>query len=527
MKKIISILVIVLFAIPIFSQSRWVRSYLEDENPTRGNLVVSYDKGYLITGRVEPNYPRNIYMIKTDINGVVLWQKMLGDAYNVILPGGSAITSEGSIYFSGSYGVVGAYGDPLILKLNSCGEKEWCYIFPTDGYHDYGMDCCITPDNGVAFVMIMTGEYGVKDRVCLARFSSNGNFLWKQCYNLPDTVAMGNELAYFVISTPDSGFLISGDCYYSNPEDSLSYLSPYYIKTDYNGDLEWYTIAGFHPYDVPGEGRQTVLSPDSNYYYSGIMHDFWDTINYGKSAPAILKMDMQGNVVDVYDIATPNTLGTISSLKFLSDTTIAAAAVWGPWSGPGGPDMNKNAVIIDTLGNILEQTVFIESNWPALTEVTHDKKILYFVEDVDENSKSDVYLFKLNQQLQSDTVYNQWYNYDSLCPYQVTSDTIPIEGCGLIVGTEDQRIVTSNRNYFLKIFPNPTKDKFTIESNVTGTVGTIVEIYDLYGVRIKIYKLNVGQNRIEIDVSSWVNGLYLIRVLHKSGIVEKGRIIVQ
>lgn len=524
MKKTISILVIVLFAIPLFSQSRWVRSYLDDNDATRAGMSISYDKGYLLSGRHRPNYPKYNYIIKTDINGEVLWNKTLGDGNNGILPYGLSINNEGSVYFSGSYANVGEYKDPLVLKLNSCGEKEWCWVFRTEGHTDFGRSCCSALDGGVAFILMYTGEEYIKDRVCLARFSSNGDFLWKQCYNLPDTVAMGNEEAYYVISTPDSGFLISGDCYYSNPEDSLSYLSPYYIKTDYNGDLEWYTVAGFHPYDVPGEGRQTVLSPDSNYYYSAIRHNFWDTINYGKSAPALLKMDLQGNVVDVYDIAAPNTLGTISSLKFLSDTTIAAAAVWGPWSGTGGPDMNKNAVILDTLGNILEQTVFIESNWPALTEVTHDKKILYFVEDVDENDKFDVYLFKLNQQLQSDTVYNQWYNYDSLCPYQITSDTIPIESCGLIVGNREIHPETPEPE--INIFPNPAYSSFTVESELFENEVYTIEVLNLLGETVYCATTNRGNTQINIPADTRVPGTYLVRVSNNGKSVGLKKLII-
>ena len=525
MKKTLTIITALLISVSVFSQSRWVHTYLEDENPTRGNLVTCYDHGYLITGRYRPNWPKYNYMIKTDINGEVLWNKTLGDGYNGILPGGSAINGEGCIYFSGSFGIVGAYKDPLILKLNACGEKEWCRIFPTEGYHDYGMGCCVTPDDGVAFVMIMTGNEPGKDRICFARFASNGDFLWKQCYNINDTVAMGNELAYCVISTPDSGFLLTGDCYYSNPEDSLSYLCPYYIMADYNGDMQWYTVAGFHPFDVSGEGYETTLSPDSSCYYSGIRHNFWEPGNYGNSAPGLLKMDLQGNVIDVYDIADPNTLGTISSLKFITDTTIAAAAVWGPWSGTGGPDMDENAVILDTLGNLLEQCSLLKSNWLGQTAVTFDKKLLYFFEDVDENDKFDVYLFKLNRKLEGDTVYNRWFNYDSLCPYQVTSDTIPIEGCGLIVGNE--LIKANPETEKITIFPNPAHTAFTVRCSLFEQQNCFVEIMDMLGRKVTKTNTVSGVPNVTINTTGWQKGLYLVRVSHEGKVVCSERVLVE
>ncbi len=525
MTNIMKILILVFISGTANAQSRWVRSYLDDLNPTAANMITAYDHGYLLTGRHQPNYPRYNYLIKTDINGEVLWNKTLGDGDNGILPGGLGMNGEGSIYFSGSYGVVGAYSDPLIMKLNKCGEKEWCWLFPTEGYHDYGMGLCVTPDGGVAFVLAMTGEDLVADRVCLARFSSAGDFLWKKCYNINDTVAMGNEFAYEVISTPDSGFLLTGYCQYSNPGDSLSYLCPYYIKADYTGEMEWYTVAGFHPFDVPGEGRQTVLSPDSNFYYSAIRHNFWDAGHFNESSPALLKMDLQGNVIDVYDIAPPNTLGTTSSLKFISDTTISAAAVWGAWAS--GNDMNKNAIIIDTLGNILEQQVLLESNYPAITEVTYDRKLLYFVDDVDESGNFDVFLFKLNQNLESDSVYSQWFNYDSLCPYQITSDTIPIEGCGLIVGMEELKYVENDMTNELTIYPNPAKNKFTIKSEIFSIDETIVEIVDLFGQKIKTINIYFGESEVEVNAQGWSKGLYLIRMQSKAGFVANGKVMVQ
>ena len=523
MQKTLKILILVFICGTINAQSRWVHTYLDDLDATRAAMITTYDHGYLLSGRHRPNWPKYNYLIKTDINGEVLWNKTLGDGNNGILPWGLGMNREGNIYFSGSFGVVGAYKDPLILKLNACGEKEWCRIFPTEGYHDYGFGLCVAPDDGVAFIMTMTSNIPGEDRICLSRFSANGDFLWKKCYNLNDTVAMGNEYAYEVISTPDSGFLLTGLCQYSNPEDSLSYLCPYYIKADYSGEMEWYTVAGFHPFDVPGEGLQTVLSPDSTCYYSAIRHNFWDPGNFNKSSPALLKMDLQGNIIDVYDIAPPNTLGTISSLKFITNSTISATAVWGPWGG-SGYDIDNYAVILDTLGNIIEQEVVIQSISPMITEVTYDKKILEFVETISEDGAFDVYLFKLNQQLQGDSVYTRWFNYDSLCPYQIVSDTIPIEGCGLIVGMEELYDGNNNKEPELLIYPNPAQAQFTIQCEAFNESPTKVEIFDLYGQSIKTLEIPKGQTETTVTTEGWQKGVYLVQVWGSGSFIASGKV---
>ncbi len=518
-RTLIIFLYIALFTTLSNAQQRWMKTYLEDLDATRSHLITTYDKGYILTGRCQPNYPRYNYLIKTDINGEVLWQKTLGDGVNVILPWGTGMNAEGSIYFSGSYGVVGSYADPLIMKLNSCGEKEWCYLFPTEGHTDYGFGLTVTPDGGVAFIITNSGEDYIDDRVCLARFASDGTFLWKKCYNLDDTVAMDNEIAYEVITTPDSGFLLTGDTRYSNPGDSVGYFCPYYIKTDADGELEWYNVAGFHPLVIAGEGRQTVISPDSNYYYSAIRHNFWNKGNRNGSSPAMLKMDMQGNEVAVYDIGTANTYGTMSSIAFINDSTISTTAGW------GSSGFNDKIYKLDSLGNILKQKLLIGTQWPGLTEVTYDEKLLYFVETVDQDDNFDVFLFKLNQDLESDSVYNQWFNYDSLCQDQIVSDTIPIEGCGLIVGNDEIYPDTKTKDV-LEVFPNPTSKSFVVKSAYMKS-GGILQLINMQGQNVMLENVPSGTTNYQVDVSGLTKGIYLVRFKSDKGKEVTAKLVVE
>ena len=236
-------------------------------------------------------------------------------------------------------------------------------------------------------------------------------------------------------------------------------------------------------------------------------------------------MDLQGNIIDVYDIAPPNTLGTISSLKFITNSTISATAVWGPWGG-SGYDIDNYAVILDTLGNIIEQEVVIQSISPMITEVTYDKKILEFVETISEDGAFDVYLFKLNQQLQGDSVYTRWFNYDSLCPYQIVSDTIPIEGCGLIVGMEELYDGNNNKEPELLIYPNPAQAQFTIQCEAFNESPTKVEIFDLYGQSIKTLEIPKGQTETTVTTEGWQKGVYLIQVWRSGSFIASGKVVM-
>jgi len=127
--------------------------------------------------------------------------------------------------------------------------------------------------------------------------------------------------------------------------------------------------------------------------------------------------------------------------------------VWGSiWSA-----FPQKAVIIDTLGNILNQTILVDNEWMAHTNKTHDDKLLFFTNKYDvETEEYDAYLFKLNQKLEHDTFYTYPYLYDTLCPYPIISDTILLDSCDIIVGIEEEK-ERKKESERLVIYPNPAE----------------------------------------------------------------------
>ncbi len=517
MKKIITTILFLLILLAVSTaQDRWVKIYHEDDDAPRRNIINTYDKGILITIRQKPNWPRYTYLIKTDINGEILWEKTLGDGYNVLINGGLDMDADGNIYFGGTYGLVGYYGEPIIMKLNACGAKEWCKIFDLDpdvSRYSLGLDLCVADNGDVAFLYGYANEDLIHDRVCLARFSDTGDLLWKNCYNINDTVAMGNDSPRTVITTPDNGFLITGFAQYSNPGDSASILCPYYVKADSMGEMEWYTVAGFLPIVVKGEGWTTTVSPDSNYYYSSIRH----YIQGQGFASGLLKMDMQGNVIDIYDLAPAADFGILYDARFIDDTTLM-----GNYSTPFAGSGNPRAVLFDTVGNVLNDEFLIETNTMAATEITHDGKLLFYSEALDDNDEYDAYLFKLNQDLQSDSIYSQWYNYDSLCPYQITNDTIPIEGCGVIVGTSE---ISKSANEKFEVFPNPASKSFVVKSAYLEN-GGILQLINMQGQNVMLENVPSGTINYEVDVTALTKGIYLVRFKSDKGKEVTAKLVV-
>ena len=236
---------------------------------------------------------------------------------------------------------------------------------------------------------------------------------------------------------------------------------------------------------------------------------------------------MQGNIIDNYDIATANEIGKMYDIKFISDSTLVARAAWGSIY-----NSDPKAIIIDTLGNMLNEQFLLNNDYLANVRTTFDGKFLFYTNDYDEvENQFDAYLFKLNQQLESDTLYTQPFNYDSLCPYQIVSDTIVQDDCGLIVGMEEVKPEKTEEQAILKIYPNPAQNKFQVQCLRFQLSSCIIDIFDIYGRKVKEIKVPKGQSRllsgeIEVDVGGWRKGLYLVRVRDGQSVVGSEKVIV-
>ncbi len=77
--------------------------------------------------------------------------------------------------------------------------------------------------------------------------------------------------------------------------------------------------------------------------------------------------------------------------------------------------------------------------------------------------------------------------------------------------------ITENpdKEFFIKIFPNPTSDFITISINpLTGKSSDyIIELYDLLGK--KLYTGTYRQNEIQLDMFTYPTGTYLLKVMMK------------
>jgi hypothetical protein len=150
------------------------------------------------------------------------------------------------------------------------------------------------------------------------------------------------------------------------------------------------------------------------------------------------------------------------------------------------------------------------------------------------------YLWKLNSDLEYDTMYTHPFVYDSLCPHPIASDTIPLD-CVVVGVNEPFENPATGR---LKVWPNPASGVLHVEIpeklksetrspvfNLTTVYhqwkSAMLEVYDLFGKRIFFREVNRNDKLIDIDVSVWSGGMYVVRLVYNGKTVANEKVLVR
>ena len=150
-----------------------------------------------------------------------------------------------------------------------------------------------------------------------------------------------------------------------------------------------------------------------------------------------------------------------------------------------------------------------------------------------------MYLYKLNQNFDYDSVYTRSYVYDSACPHPVVSDTISLD-CGLIVNVNEPFVHPEKTR--LTVFPNPATNSLYINfpqflnlssglNNNSQTIynpweSTVLEAYSINGNIVFSQEIPINQDHLELNVTSWPRGIYLFRLVYSTQTVSSEKVIL-
>ena len=121
------------------------------------------------------------------------------------------------------------YWDPLYVKLNPCGEIEWCTILNSElgGGSDYAVDAIQLADGSIIGQIKYYGYQIETIRISLVKMDKYGEPLWIKHLAQEDP-SIYNEEGFELILTSDSNYLVTGNT-----------GEPYLILSDPMGDEIW------------------------------------------------------------------------------------------------------------------------------------------------------------------------------------------------------------------------------------------------------------------------------------------------
>jgi hypothetical protein len=261
----------------------WTKTYgnvLYDEFQ---DVDTTSDGGFIAVGHTTTtDFAANVYLIKTDSNGVHQWSKEYGGANGLSDKGYSVSqTSDGGYIISGTTASFGSGGDDMyVIKTTSTGNISWTSVIGTAGVNEAGREVQQTNDGGYIVAGYTDGIGQSFYDVLLVKLNSTGVVQWKKTYG-----GSSYDFAYTVQQTSDNGFIIGA----TTNSFGAGNWDAYLIKTDVNGNLTWSKTYGMSGEDRAQSARQTA---DGGYILCGRSSSFgfgsFDAILYKTDANGIL-----------------------------------------------------------------------------------------------------------------------------------------------------------------------------------------------------------------------------------------------
>lgn len=225
------------------------------------SVIATRDGGYVAAGYSSSSraMDKNIYIIKTDTDGNLLWERQLGG-------GGSDVARDVTESDDGSL-IIAGYTDQtssgewdlVVAKLDQSGEYLWTRIFGADG-PEIARSVIQNSDGN----FVLAGETGSttngnRDMLLLC-IDPDGTKLWEKTYHKDNY-----DSGYEVIEQPGGGYYLIGH----GDTHGQDFLELAVVKTDANGHCLSHTLyeATTRFYDY---GKSVAISPNGSLAFCGV-----------------------------------------------------------------------------------------------------------------------------------------------------------------------------------------------------------------------------------------------------------------
>jgi hypothetical protein len=527
MKQTFILTIIVLITVISFAQ-KWENIFgYPGTDEAFSDVIEYYDNGYLISAYYETNI--GCWLIKTDVNGEMLWEKFI--TWPEVSIFGAHLDQDefGNIYMASVVAGEPSGFWPMITKLNACGEKVWCRVFPEDDYIFGSYQDVMVLENNNIIALAQFESLENLDQVYLDYIDADGNLLWRQVYATRESYPHIRSCAGDGIHTYGDNYLIHGYCYYPYPSDTTHfYQRPLFIQLDSLFNEQWVLPFGVND-SLVGNALETTLLNDSTYFGTGMLR-LEDPVEHS----LLMYFNKDGEELGYVEI--PNdSIGLDISQNYMNDIERVNDSLFIGLTtfGIDDTDFFWGELIIDITGKIYKQEFRpVGTNGASTLIKTFDDKYTIGTALIESKADFDIYLYKINEELEQDTSYPGTYTYDSLCSETIQSGTVDISNCLIITDVGEvpssKEYYTNLNSIYIKAFPNPVKEgqiSFELQNTEYLTPPSVppqggkqptLFIYNVYGKKVHEERVYQHQGESKVNVSNWEKGMY-IAIVNSNG----------
>ncbi len=214
----------------------WEKTFGGERNDRGNSVYQTKDGGYLVAGDTE-SFGKgfsDIWLIKTDARGVLLWEKTYGGDKSDRGSSAQPTRDGGIIIVGDTYSFGAGYGDVWMIKTDSLGNEQWqqTYGGPKTERGSFAQQ---TRDGGYILTgFVKAGRDRLSD-VLLIKTDSTGGEEWRRTFGgrLP-------EEGFYVLQTTGGDYVLTGFTKSFTNGRSILWL----IKTDDQGNEMWNNTFG-------------------------------------------------------------------------------------------------------------------------------------------------------------------------------------------------------------------------------------------------------------------------------------------
>ena len=265
----------------------WKKAIGETSSDFANDVQQTSDSGFIVCGYSISSFSggfagENIYLIKLNSNGSILWSKIIGGVGNE-RANSVRQTSDGGFIIAGTTNSWGAGGnDFYLVKTDGNGNISWTKTFG-GALDDVANSVKQTSDGGY-IVAGETNSFGAGDiDYYLIKTDALGTLTWSKTFG-----GGGSDWLYSVVQASDDGYVMGG---YSISFLGAGEADAVVIKTDITGSILWSKTYGEQYGDV---ASSIVRTNDNGYALAGGQSSFpFSMVDKG----LLFKIDSVGNFI--------------------------------------------------------------------------------------------------------------------------------------------------------------------------------------------------------------------------------------